>query len=276
VSARRLWPYLAAFALGLVLGSSPVWAENKLALNTGYEHFADIVFATGFVAASGSFEEIVSASTPCAPTGEVRGTDGTFEEIVTLTLDTTDEIACGDNAAWDGFATATVACLVRNAKAAIAATGTEYVIAKDSSTGAQDAWRVFMEQDEDFASIVTIGGVATTSTYTAGLGGGISSSWNFVGFTYDGSTLTSRVNTSEAAGTAVTGSITAGDGGLFIGDGEAGSGASNAWDGDLAMCVILDVALDATDWDALVSDPLQIFAADAGGSAVTVISQVNP
>lgn len=256
-----------ALLLGIV-SSGTALAEDKLALNTGYEHYADIVFATGFVEGTGNYTEVVTNTQIGVPSGEARGTDGTYEEYVSTTLDSSDEVDWGDNAAWDGLAAATVACLVRNNKTAIASTGAEAVFAKEGA--GNDSFRASWAQNENFAAVVYIGATGYTATLSGVLGTTVTATnWNLLGFTWDGSNIVARVNNDQTTGVAASGTMNATAHTLKTSDDNSGS--TNAWDGDNAMCVILDVALDDTDWDALVSDPLQIFAADAGGGGANLL-----
>lgn len=239
-------------------------AADKTALNTGYAHYADIVFAAGFAEASGDFKELVSGTNIGVVTGGSRGTDGTYGEYFAQTLDSTDAVNFGDNDAWDGLSAFTIAILIKNNKAAIASTGSEYVFSKQGS--GNDAYGLVWQQSEDIGGYVGIGAAATFDTITDGLSAGQTPAdqWNVIGLTWDGTTTTLRINTVKGTGAAASGTMNATAQDLLIGG--ISSVPSQQWDGQIAGAVIMDTDLDDTDWNSLVSDFLQIYAADSGGS----------
>jgi hypothetical protein len=258
--------------LGLLL-SFPALAADKSALNTGYEHFSDIVFAMGFVEPSGNFGELVTATAPCTLTGGGRGTDGTYGTYVSFGLnETSAEVNCGDNAAWDGFSAVTIVALVKNAGTTNA--DAEGIVSKNS-TGTDDSIMVQWDNAEDihvFQGDGTGNAEATVNGPDAGGSGHTATSWNVVGYTWDGTSMIARVNTTKGTPLSHSNVMNANARSLRVG--ARGDDTADTWNGQIAMVAILDIGLDDTDWDALVSDPLQIFEPDApgGGATIPIIS----
>lgn len=233
---------------------------DKSSLNTGYSHFGDIVFAAGFDEKSGNFKELVTDTLiGVLEVGASRSTDPTYGRILTCGFDVADGVNFGDNAAWDGLSACTVLALAKNNKSVIVATGPESVVSK-WGTG-DDALRLIWSVNGDFDTNVGIGASSPNDFITDGLSPGETPAdqWNLIGFTWDGSTLTARINTIKGPGTAAVGTMNATAHDLFVGN--RFTADDQSWDGEIALAVIMDVALNDTDWNSLVTDPLQIFVA---------------
>lgn len=247
---------------------------DKTALNTSYSHFADIIFAAGFAETAGNFKELVTDTLiGVLEVGAGRATDPTFGDVMTCGLDVADAVNFGDNAAWDGLTACTLAVLAKNNKAAIGATGAEVPLAKFG--GGNDSFRILWADNENFFATIGIGASNFSDGITDGLSAGETPAdqFNLLGFTWDGSTITVRINKVKGVGTAASGTMNATAHSLILGNNESGDDAS--WDGEEAMAVIMDVELNDTDWDSLVDDPLQIFAA-AGINTIIIVPTGPP
>lgn len=247
----------------LLLLSMSAHAADKTALNTGYAHYADIVFAAGFAEASGDFRELVTDTLIGVPgSGVTRGTDVTYEEYAACTSTIGDAIDFGDNDAWDGKAAMTVAALVRNNQSTT--NSNQYIISKTG--GGSDSYASLWQVSENVLSFIYISSSSVGNSITNGLDNiptvALATEWNVIGFTYDGADMITRVNTTKSTAATTSGSVDATAHSLVV-CGDSSSGSSS-WDGDIAGAVIMDVALDDTDWNSLVADPLQIYAADGG------------
>lgn len=241
---------------------------DKTALNTGYTYYADIVFACGFTDATGNFTELVTDTQIGVVSGTTsRSSDGTHGEFVSLESDDS-EVNFGDNANWDGFANFTCMGLAQNDATSIpgGAQDSQYLFAKTGS--GQDAFSALWQNSENWAGLVDTGSdvfASITDGLDDGTSGEVATNWNLLGLTYDGSDAYIRANESSSSASQ-TGSINATGHDLLLGNDTTGA---RGWLGNVAMFVILDIALSSAEWADIVADPTgEIFA--SGGTDVSV------
>lgn len=234
---------------------------DKTALNTGYTYYANIVFACGFVDASGNFTEILTDTQIGVVGGTTsRGTDGTHGEFISLESDDSD-INFGDNAAWDGTAEITVSILAQNDATDIpgGAADAQWIFVK-SGSGA-DAFECVWQNGENVYGMINASNASIVDGLDDGTSGAVATNWNNIGVSYDGSNMQTRVN-ALIASTTLTGSVPATAHDLIFGNIQA---ADRGWLGNVAGAVILDVGLTNADWADLTADWTgEIFAASGG------------
>lgn len=253
----------------LAIKAAGAASVTKLSLDTGYAHFGDIVFAAGFGETSGNFKEHVTDTLiGVLEAGAARGVDSTYGGTLNCGLDVADGVNFGDNATWDGLSACTMFVLAKNNKTLISDTNLEVTISKWG--GGADSYRSVWTDQELWATAVGIGGSNFTDSIVDGLHPDETHAdeWNLVGFTWDGSDIIARVNSIKGPSGTASGTMQATAHDVFVGNQE--SGGNGSWDGEIAMAVIMDVALNDTDWNIIAADPLIMFSEDVAGEIIIV------
>jgi hypothetical protein len=241
----------------------------KASANTSYAKYSNLTFLCGYDEGTGNTTELIQTATGTV-TGATWGTiDPTYGNFLTYGDAAGDECNFGDNANWDGDALTAMTVLALVKTSANNATSDRYIGAKDGSgTPWQARW---LGANDDWHAQLT----TSVSTYSDAITDGLlneSGNWNVVGFTWDGSTITARVNTTKGAGTATSGTLNGNDTALVTGNKRADT--TEDWNGDIAIFAIYDTFLTDTEWNAVVSDPLVLFREPDNTPGIEVIRTI--
>ncbi len=219
------------------------------------------------------YDEVYGVIGSLRGNGKVVGTDKGMAYEGGLDNNDAAEFPKNDNR-YTGYSQCSAFALAKNRKTAIAATGAEFVFGH-RGTG-DDPWAIDWDQGEDLGFSIDntddSSGNPIQDVIVDGLhvtAGAHPQTWNAVGGTWDGTTVTARVNRTKGAGTSCSGTMateSTSNNILRVGNTES---TSASWDGWVAIAVLWDRALSDAEWNSMSDNPWQIFKKRISRFAIT-------